>query len=388
MDKKKQLIFNLNNFLLSTSHTLDFIESQYNNTKTNHSKRVAFLSLKIGQKLKLNPEEMFDLCAYSLCHDIALNETKEKEKKFAMLSEEKIKYFPFISKNNNILKYQNENVDGSGIFGLKNDQIPLLSKILNFTHTLDEKFNLSEKNIQNRKEIISFVKSSSNTVFDDNISKIFLDLCKEIEFWIDIQNENDILQFIFNNLHDFTTALDFEKVLGITKQFFYILEKDSTFISDCEKMCTFYEFEHKDKYTFLISASMSKIGKLLIPLKILEKEDSLNINEYEEIKAYPYHNKKILSNIMGFNDIALLSCKIQELLDGSGYPYNISAKDMSLKDRLIGTVNIYSSLIQKKSYRNSHSKIQAFDILKEMASNKKVDNSIIMDMNKVLVEKM
>ena len=388
MDKKKQLIFNLNNFLLSTSHTLDFIESQYNNTKTNHSKRVAFLSLKIGQKLKLNPEEMFDLCAYSLCHDIALNETKDKEKKFAMLSEEKIKYFPFISKNNNILKYQNENVDGSGIFGLKKDEIPLLSKILNFAHTLDEKFNLSEKNIQNRKEIISFVKSSSNTVFDDNISKIFLDLCKEIEFWIDIQNENDILQFIFNNLHDFTTALDFEKVLGITKQFFYILEKDSTFISDCEKMCTFYEFEDKDKYTFLISASMSKIGKLLIPLKILEKEDSLNINEYEEIKAYPYHNKKILSNIMGFNDIALLSCKIQELLDGSGYPYNISAKDMSLKDRLIGTVNIYSSLIQKKSYRNSHSKIQAFDILKEMASNKKVDNSIIMDMNKVLVEKM
>lgn len=388
MDKKKQLIFNLNNFLLSTSHTLDFIESQYNNTKTNHSKRVAFLSLKIGQKLKLNPEEMFDLCAYSLCHDIALNETKDKEKKFAMLSEEKIKYFPFISKNNNILKYQNENVDGSGIFGLKKDEIPLLSKILNFAHTLDEKFNLSEKNIQNRKEIISFVKSSSNTVFDNNISKIFLDLCKEIEFWIDIQNENDILQFIFNNLHDFTTALDFEKVLGITKQFFYILEKDSTFISDCEKMCTFYEFEDKDKYTFLISASMSKIGKLLIPLKILEKEDSLNINEYEEIKAYPYHNKKILSNIMGFNDIALLSCKIQELLDGSGYPYNISAKDMSLKDRLIGTVNIYSSLIQKKSYRNSHSKIQAFDILKEMASNKKVDNSIIMDMNKVLVEKM
>ncbi len=388
MDKKKQLIFNLNNFLLSTSHTLDFIESQYNNTKTNHSKRVAFLSLKIGQKLKLNPEEMFDLCAYSLCHDIALNETKDKEKKFAMLSEEKIKYFPFISKNNNILKYQNENVDGSGIFGLKKDEIPLLSKILNFAHTLDEKFNLSEKNIQNRKEIISFVKSSSNTVFDDNISKIFLDLCKEIEFWIDIQNENDILQFIFNNLHDFTTALDFEKVLGITKQFFYILEKDSTFISDCEKMCTFYEFEDKDKYTFLISASMSKLGKLLIPLKILEKEDSLNINEYEEIKAYPYHNKKILSNIMGFNDIALLSCKIQELLDGSGYPYNISAKDMSLKDRLIGTVNIYSSLIQKKSYRNSHSKIQAFDILKEMASNKKVDNSIIMDMNKVLVEKM
>ena len=385
MDKKKQLIFNLNNYLLSTSHTLDFIESQYSNTSANHSKRITFLSLKIGQKLNLNPEEMFDLCAYCLCHDIALNESKVKSKEFSNLSEEKIKDFPFLSNQKNVLKYQNEYIDGSGTFGLKKNDIPLFSKILSFSHTLDEKFDLSKKDIQNRKEIISYVKNNTNILFDENISNIFLDISSKIEFFLDIQNENDILQFIFNNLHDFTTALDFEDVLNITKTFLNIIEKDSMLIFNCAQMCEFYEFEHKDKYTLLISLSMSKIGKLLIPLSILQKEDKLTDNEYEEIKAYPYHNKKILSNIMGFNDISIWSSKIQESLDESGYPYNIGAKDMSLKDRLICSVNIYSALREEKSYRNAYSKTESIDILKQMANNNKVDVSLVNDINKVLV---
>jgi len=386
MDKKKQLIFNLNNFLLSTSHTLDFIESQYNNTKENHSKRIAFLSLKIAQKLNLNPKEMFDLCAYSLSHDIALNETKNKDERFSKLSEEKIKDFPFLSTYKDVLKYQNENIDGSGIFGLKDEEIPLLSKILRFSHILDEKFDLSKKDIQNRKDIINFVKKNNNTLFDKSISDIFIEISSNIEFWLDIQNENDILQFIFNNLHDFTRALDFEEVLNITKTFLNIIEQDSVLISNCEKMCEFYEFEHKDKYTFLIAASMSKIGKLLIPLNILDKKDALSENEYEEIKSYPHYNKKILANIMGFNDIALWSSKIQELLNESGYPYNLSGKDMSLKDRLLATVNIYTSLTHKKSFRNAYSKSEAIDILRDMVKKKKIDASIVNDIKTVLVK--
>lgn len=381
MDKKKQLSFNLNNLLLSTSHTFDFIESQYSNTSINHSKRIAFLSLKIGQELELNSREMFDLCAYCLCHDIALNESKIKGKVYSNLCEEKIKDFPFLCENNNILKYQNEKINGSGIFGLKEDEIPLFSKIIYFAHTLDEKFDLSKKDIENRNYIISFVKDNTSILFDEKISNIFLSISTNIDFWLDVQSENEILYFIFNNLHDFTITLDFEDVLNITKTFFNISDKDSSFIYNCQKMCEFYKFEHKDKCTFLISASLCKIGKLLIPLNILEKKDKLTINEYEEIKSYPYYTKKILSNIMGFNDISLWSSKVQELLDESGYPYKLSAKDMSLKDRVLSIINIYSSLIQEKKYRNPYSHHEAICILKEMSNNKKIDLSIVNDID-------
>ena len=384
MDKKKQLAFNLNNFLLSTSPILDFLESQHNNTSSNHSKRVAFLCLKIGQKLELNPEEMFDLCAYSLCHDIALNQRREKDSEYYILSEEKIKDFPFLLKKSNILKYQGERYDGSGTFSLKNEEIPLFSKILFFSEYLDSKYDFSKEDIENRNSIIAFTKDNSNILFDENIVNIFLDITANIDFWIDIQNENDIVYFIFNNLHDFTTALDFEDVLNITNSFNDILDDKSLLVSNCKKMCEFYEFEHKDKYTLMISASLCNIGKLLIPLNILEKNDKLTANEYEQIKAYPYYNKKILSNIMGFNDIALWSSKTQELLDAKGYPFRLEAKDLSLKDRLLATLNIYTSLCSIKKYRDAYSSDKAVEILEDMANSRKIDISIVNDIKKNL----
>jgi len=385
MDKKKQLVFNLNNFLLSTSHIFDFIQSQYSNTSLQHSKTIAFLSLKIAQKLKLNPEEMSDLCAYCLCHNIALNESKNKDTNYYNLSQRKIKDFPFLLENKDILKYQGERYDGLGVFGLKKDEIPLFSSILYFCQTIDEKYDLSKNDIENRQNIISFAKENTNILFDEKIVDVFLDIAKNIDFWIDIQNENDIVYFIFNNLHDFTIALDFEEVLKITNVLNDILNENSDLIENSKKMCEFYDFDHKDKYIFMITASLCNIGKLLIPLNILEKNEKLNQNEYEQIKAYPYYNKKILVNIMGFNDIALSASRVQEFLDGSGYPFSLEAKDMSLKDRLLITLNIYTALRSDKKYRKAYSHKESINILKKSVNNKKLDLSIVDDIDNVLL---
>jgi HD-GYP domain-containing protein (c-di-GMP phosphodiesterase class II) len=88
---------------------------------------------------------------------------------------------------------------------------------------------------------------------------------------------------------------------------------------------------------------------------------------------------------MGFNDIALLSSKIQESLDSSGYPYKLSAKEMSFKDRLLSTLNIYTSLRQEKKYRKAYSHNEVINILKDMSNNKKVDFSIVKDLDIILV---
>lgn len=82
MDKKKQMNFNLNNFLLSFSNALDEVESRYFKTSKNHSKRVAYLSLKLALEFNYKQEALFDLCAYSLMHNIALLKVGEDKKSF------------------------------------------------------------------------------------------------------------------------------------------------------------------------------------------------------------------------------------------------------------------------------------------------------------------
>jgi HD-GYP domain-containing protein (c-di-GMP phosphodiesterase class II) len=146
-------------------------------------------------------------------------------------------------------------------------------------------------------------------------------------------------------------------------------------------MADFYNFEHKDKITFLIAASMLNFGKLSISNSIIEKTTSLDTEEYDDLKANVYNNKKALSSIYGFEDISKWASKHHEMLNSNGYPYSIGANELSLKDRLMGCLNIYNALTSIKVYRKEYSHSQAIDIMYEMATNNEIDLAIVNDIN-------
>ncbi len=383
MDKKKQILFNLNNFLLSISYALDSVEEQLYKTSSAHSKRIAFITLKLAKEFNYCVESLSDICSYSLLHNIALFETKTKNKDYCEIGQKYAQNFPFLTDEQNIIKYSCEYYNGSGVYGLKNDEIPLFSQFISFADAIDCKFDLSNKDIENRQNIINYVTKNENILFSTDIVECFYEFSKNQSFWLDLQNEHEILTFIFSNLHDFSSPLDFEEILKITSIFSNIIDKKSLLVENCEKVCDFYNFDHKDKQTFLIAASLTNIGKFFISSEILTKNTPLEKDEYEIIKSYPYYTKKILSNIMGFNDISNWASKIQEAIDGSGYPYSIKGKDLSLKDRVMAITHIFNALITNKPYRKRFEKKEAFEILEQLASVSKIDKAIVEDIKKI-----
>ena len=383
MDKKKQIAFNLNNFLLATSIALDGVEQDICGVSELHCKRVAYVSLQIGQSLDFNYQEMFDLCAYSLCHSIGLKQALKKGHLYVDQGEENIKDFPFLTGKKDIIKYHNEHYDGTGIHRIKGDDIPLFAQIIALADIVDTKFDFSCKTIENRSKIINYVKENENILFSQKLVNIFLTISSKLAFWLDLQNETDMLFYIFGSLQDFTEAQEFERVLDITSVFTYMLDKDSRIIEHSSKMADFYNFDFKDKETFLIAASMQNIGKLVIEQEILDKTSALSSDEYEIIKSYAYYTHKVLNNIMGFNDIASWASKVQESIDGLGYPQGLAAKDLSLKDRVLAALNVYEALTQKRAYRDAYSHYDAVEILREQASKGKLDISIVEDIYNV-----
>ncbi|MGB7403512.1 MAG: HD domain-containing phosphohydrolase [Arcobacter sp.] len=381
MDKKKEINFNLNNFLLALSYSLDYLRKDRCSNSLNYSKRVTYIALNIGKELELSPQKMSDLCSFSLVHSIGLMNTSHISKEYCESSNNIVKKLPFLDDDKeDILKYQNEYYDGSGFFGLKADEIPLFSQILSISISIENRFNLSTIKVKDRSSVLFFIENSKNELFSKKLTEIFLKISQKTSFWLDLQNETEILYFIFGNLHDFTTTLTFEELYKITSSFYLINNVESKLLVNLGKMIDLYNFEHKDKFTLLISASLCNIGKLCIPSSIINKKTKLEEWEYEEIKAYPYYTKKVLSNIMGFDDIASWASKVQEKPNGKGYPFCLEAKDLSLKDRLLSVVNSFSALNSDKVYRKAYSKTEAIRILKEGS----YDLSIIEDLEKVL----
>ena len=385
MDKKKQMQFNLNNFLLSTSIALDFVSKYRYKISLGHSKRVAFIALNIGIKMDLSPEELSDLCAYSLLSSIGLNQSSN-DKEFCEISNECAKEFPFLNENENILLYQREKIDGSGIFGLKNEEIPLFSQIIFLAKTLDVMYDFGKENIKNRFDAIEFVKDKLDIYFSRQIIENFFECVRDVSFWQDMLNEQDTMMFIYASLHDFTKPLDFEDILKMTTIFHKIENPQSKLVELAEIMSDFYEFEHKDKLTFLIASSLCNIGKLTLSKDLLEKVDDLDIYEIEKIRTYPYYTKKILQNIIGFSDITSWAVKVQERLDGTGYLSGLYAKDLNFKDRLLQTLNAYNALRENRVYREFFSHDEAIEILKFEVSENRFDMAIVEDLDRVLKE--
>jgi len=384
MNKKKQLQFNLNNFLLSISLVLDLVEKDLKKTKKNHSRRIAFISLKLGERFQLSPQEMADLCAYCLLHNVSLRKINDYNKEYFELAQSLADKLPFLCKYDDILKYHQEHYDGSSFFGLEENEIPFLSQIISFAHIIDTNFDFLDENVELKKNIKNFIEKNEDKLFSKDISDMFLDVSSTVDFWLDIQNENDILFYIFSTLYDFTMEPTFEEVLEITSIFTILNEENENILDKCSKMADFYDFEHKDKQTFLIAASLYNIGKLAIPSKILTKAGTLDENEFEIMKTYPYYTKKILTNLMGFNDISNWASRAQERVDGKGYPYKLSGKDLSLKDRLMAVLNVYQSLTTKKSYRDKYNHQKAINIMIELSEEGTLDKTIVQDVNKQL----
>jgi len=130
----------LNDFLRAIANALDTIEIAIFGMPTNHSKRIAYISVKIARELRLTNEEIFDLASLAIMHDNGasmkilrdklLGTTKEKinimesRKGHCIIGEENIKDFPFLTNPKNIIKFHHEKYDGSGFFGLSKNEIP------------------------------------------------------------------------------------------------------------------------------------------------------------------------------------------------------------------------------------------------------------------------
>jgi putative nucleotidyltransferase with HDIG domain len=109
------------------------------------------------------------------------------------------------------------------------------------------------------------------------------------------------------------------------------------------------------------AALLHDIGKLGISNTILDKPNRLTEEEFSIVKAHPGLSADILSHVDAFREVAVLAGEHHEKLDGSGYPHNLRAEDLSLESRLLAVADIYGALSENRPYREglAPSQIQA-----------------------------
>jgi putative nucleotidyltransferase with HDIG domain len=133
---------------------------------------------------------------------------------------------------------------------------------------------------------------------------------------------------------------------------------------------------HADTQRLTVGALVHDIGKVRIPLDILDKPGALTPEERSQINLHPGYSAEILREDGQFNEEVIdIALHHHELLDGSGYPDGLKGDEITDPVRIMTIVDIYSALIDKRSYKDAMSGEGAYEILLSMDG--KLDMSIL-----------
>lgn len=391
--------FNIAKCMNSLSLALDFAESQYSNIHDNHSLKVCYLALQIAREMNLPLQEQKDLYTLSLLHDIGMttagmnfkeDNVSEFLRNHCIEGEKSIKSLLKIKNNSSVIKYHHEHYDGSGIFKKKGNEIPLLSQIIHFSHTLVTLFNLNQLEYYDRENIKTYALMNNNKLFSPHVIKTFMQLANKDSLWLDLEfkNTNDVLERISPSI---TCEYSWDDILKVSEVFMKIIDTKSQYTLNhtrgtSEKtaiMSSYYQIDPITQKKLKIAANFHDIGKLYISNQILDKPQKLNSYEMSEIHKHTYFTKLVLDGIPGFEDISNWASHHHEKLNGKGYPEKLTSNDLDFESRLLCIIDIYQALTERKPYRKSMPHNKAMKILYDMANQGQLDLNITISIDKV-----
>lgn len=109
------------------------------------------------------------------------------------------------------------------------------------------------------------------------------------------------------------------------------------------------------------------VGKLFIPITVLEKDGPLSAGEKRVISTHPARGSFALQR-SGSSAIEVIQAvrDHHEYLDGSGYPNGISGSSIQPLTRIVTIADIYSALTEERPYKAAMPPRQAIGIMSEM----------------------
>ena len=101
-----------------------------------------------------------------------------------------------------------------------------------------------------------------------------------------------------------------------------------------------------------LAGMMHDLGKVAIPLEVLNKPGKLTNAEFDLMKTHPERGHELLA--AGHAGAAVLDVCLHhhEKIDGSGYPYGLGGEDISLLARMGAVCDVYDAVTSVRPYKD------------------------------------
>ena len=255
--------------------------------------------------------------------------------------------------------------------GLREREIPLLSRIMNLAQTAEVFFTAHGANAA-----IEVARQRKGRWFDPEIVRVFQSIARKNELWLELANgpervltlEPQQMRFAADDSTIDQICMAFADVIDAKSPFTY---QHSTGVAGAAvSIARTLALGEPEVKLIRRAALLHDLGKLGIPNSILEKPDALTGEEWKVVHQHPYLSSKILNRVPGFEQLSeIVSCH-HEKLDGSGYFRGLSGEALPILARILAVSEIFGTLVTSRPYREALPLDKVFSLLEADAPRK------------------
>lgn len=110
------------------------------------------------------------------------------------------------------------------------------------------------------------------------------------------------------------------------------------------------------------------VGKLGVPVAILNKPGRLTSDEFETIKEHTVQGAYIIEPLRALQEVLPFVRSHHERTDGRGYPDGLHAGELAIAVRIVAVADVYDALASNRPYRVALPWGTCLDILRENAA--------------------
>src|SRR5262249_30127897 len=119
------------------------------------------------------------------------------------------------------------------------------------------------------------------------------------------------------------------------------------------------------------------VGRVALTASIWNKPGPLTRDEQEKVRLYPYYTERVLQHPELLRSLGEIASRVQERLDGSGYPRGDAAGDLPPAPGPPPAATAYHAMTEPRPHRPAHEPTRAAELLRDEVRAGKLDATAV-----------
>ncbi|MCI4626377.1 MAG: HD domain-containing protein [Candidatus Magnetoovum sp. WYHC-5] len=382
---------NLKDLLITFSKALDFIDYHI----ANHHLRVTVIADEIATELGLPQEEKQQLVIAAMLHDIGVftladklrlveyeltNPYEHAERGYLL-----IKDFEIFRNIADIIRYHHIRWNyGNGQYA-DGKEVPIGSHILHLADRIEILIKREKEVLMQKDKILSSIQNSGEKFFNPKVLKAFYSVSRRECFWFEATHLN-IEQVILDREALPIKILSLNELYELTKFISHIIDYRSRFTAVHSAgvsavaglLAQLSGFSAIECQLIRVAGFLHDIGKLAIPVEIIEKPSKLTEPEYNVMKSHVYHSYRIIKGIKGLEGINTWASFHHERMNGDGYPFHLKGNTLPIGAKIMAVADVFTAVSEDRPYRKGMDMDKALLTVESMVQSGNLDGDIVL----------